>query len=303
MNDPYQSAPGRPGRMPTPEWFAALLRGVDGPLGAILDVGSAEGVMSVLAREAGADSVLGIGLHDDRMAAALEATKGDPAIEIREQEARDFTGSFRTVVFSMMAHWLGPDETARYARMATRNFLIVFREANDHYAIPDNGTWFPTFEELDAVVGGVRTHEELLMTQDNDKRTWAAVYRTDLMVLEGMVHKGDRVEPFYQGVDLHGDPPFRPTHGATVLRLSGPNAEAVRKLARRVAEDALSDGTYPSDFSPRNVIVNGAQAHLIDDEPSEQKPGTVVAPEYLPIWRATLSSIGLDFNGDLRSLL
>lgn len=289
--------------MPTPEWFAALLRGVDGPLGTVLDVGSAEGVMSVLAAEAGAESVVGIGLHDDRMAAALTATVNYPNILIFEQEARDFSGEFRTVIYSMMAHWLGANETARYARMATRNFLIVFREANDHYAIPDNGTWFPTFAELDATVGGVRTSETLLMTQDHDKRTWAATYRTDLWVAEGMVHKNGRMMPFYEGVDLHGDLPFRPTHNQPVLKLSGPNADAVRNLARKVAEDSLADGTYPSDFSPRNVIVKGAQAHLIDDEPDERRPGTVVAPEFLPIWRATLSSIGLTFSGDLRELL
>lgn len=289
--------------MPTRAWFAALLRGIDGPLGTVLDVGCAEGVMCILAAEAGADRVLGIGLHDDRMAAALADTAAYPNIEIREQPASLHEEAHRTVVFSMMAHWLGPDETARFATLAARNFAVIFRTANDHYAIPENGTWFPTLEEMDAVVGGVRTHEELVLTQDRGKEVWAATYRTDLRIAEGMVVKNGRRTELRHGIDLHGDRPFRPTGGRSVMKLSGPNAAAVRALAREVAEGALADGTYPSDFSPRNVIVNGAQAWLIDDEPAERRPGTHVDPEYLPIWQATLSSIGLDFDGDLRSLL
>ena len=49
--------------------------------------------------------------------------------------------------------------------------------------------------------------------------------------------------------------------------------------------------------------MSGSEAWLIDDEPAERMPGTHVAPEYLLIWQATLSSIGIDFDGDLRSLL
>lgn len=288
--------------MPTGAWFAALLAGIDGPLGDTLDVGCAEGVMCILATEAGADGVLGIGLHDDRMASALDATAPYPTIEIREQAASAHDEPHRTVIFSMMAHWLGRDETARFARLATRNFAVIFRTANDHYA-PDNGSWFPTLYEMDDTVGGVRTHEELVLTQDHGKEVWAATYRTDLRVQDGMVAKNGRWVPLRRGVDLHGDPPFRPTHGRPVISLSGSNAVAVRNLVREVAEAALADGTYPSDFSPRNVIVAGNTAWLIDDEDDERVSGTHVAPEYLPIWQATLSSIGLAFDGDLRSLL
>jgi SAM-dependent methyltransferase len=211
VNDRYQSGLGFVGVMDTERWFTALLAGIDGPLGDVLDVGCAEGIMCALAADAGAEHVLGIGLHDDRMAAALEIASRHPNIDIREQEAREYETSHRTVLFSMMAHWLGPDETARFASLATRNFAIVFRAANDHYAIPENGTWFPTLAELDAVVGGVRTSETLLLTQDNDKEVWAATYRTDLRI-EGMVIKNGRREPLRKGVDLHGDLPFRPTH-------------------------------------------------------------------------------------------
>lgn len=298
----YQSGLGSDGTMDTPAWFAALLAGIDGPLGDVLDVGCAEGVMCVLAAQAGADSVLGIGLHDDRMTAALEATVNYPQIIIQEQAASAHDSTHRTVIFSMMAHWLGPDETARFARLATRNFAVIFRAANDHYA-PENGSWFPTLAEMDAVVGGPRTSETLLLTQDHGKEVWAATYRTDLRVEGAEVVKGGRRAPLRSGVDLHGDRPFRPTNGKPVLTLSGPDAAAVRLLARNVAEQALVDGNYPSDFSPRNVIVRGGEAWLIDDEPDERRPGSVVAPEFLPIWQATLSSIGLAFDGDLRSLL
>lgn len=303
LTDRYQSGLGHPGIMDTPRWFVALMTGIDGPLGTVLDVGAAEGIMCVLAAQAGATSVLGIGLHDDRMDAAIIETRAYPNIEIREAEAHGYSGSHTTVIYSMMAHWLGRDETARFANMATRNFGIVFRLANDHYDRPQNGDWFPTFEELDEVIGHPRSSETHLLTQDHGKEVWAATYRTDLTVRNGYVYRGDRVEPLREGVDLHGDPPFRLRPHDQVIRLSGPNASAVRELARKVAQDSLADGTYPSDFSPRNVIVNGAEAYLIDDEPDERAPGTVVAPEYLPIWQATLSSIGLPFDGDLRSLL
>ncbi len=302
MTDRYQSGLGEPGAMDTPGWVAAIRKGIDGPLGSVLDVGCAEGVMCVLMHLDGASPVLGIGLHDDRMATALAVTESIPNITIQEIEAHEYEGRHRTVIFSMMAHWLGPDETARYARMAERNFAIVFRLANDHYA-PENGSWFPTLEELDEVVGGPRTSETLLLTQDNGKEVWAATYRTDLHVQDDLVVKGDRIEPLRKGTDLHGDKPFRPTQNQPVVRLSGPAARAVLELASKVAADSLADGTYPSDFSPRNVIVNGDVAWLIDDEPAERMPGTHVAPEYLPIWQATLSSVGLEFDGDLRSLL
>lgn len=287
--------------MPTEQWFAALRSGIDGPLGTVLDVGCAEGVMCVLAAQAGADEVLGIGLHDDRMAAAREAVQGYP-IEIREQEAREYDGSHRTVIFSMMAHWLGQTETARYARIATRNFGVIFRLANPHYA-DSNGTWFPTLAEMDETVGGVRTSETLLLTQDNGKEVWAATYRTDLHIEGDTVVKNGKREPLRHGHDLHGDAPFRPRNGRPVLRLVDPSAQAVRELARQVAATSLKEGTYPSDFSPRNVIVNGNEAWLIDDEPDERMPGSVVDPDYLPIWRLTLSAIGLDFSGRLSDLL
>lgn len=298
----YQSGLGYDGTMDTEAWFAALLRGIDGPLGAVLDVGCAEGVMCVLAKQAGAESVLGIGLHDDRMTEALRVTADHPKIIIQEAEAHAYEGSHRTVVFSMMAHWLGPDETARYAHMATRNFAVIFRTANDHYT-PDNGHWFPTLAEMDEVVGGVRTHEELLLTQDNGKEVWAATYRTDLRISGDTVIKHGQAIPLRSGFDLHGDPPFRPTHGKPVQRLSGQNAEAVRELIRRVLVDWMHTGSYPTDLSPRNVIVNGPDAWLVDDEPRERGFGPLVDPEFLPIWQATLSSIGMDFDGDLRSLL
>lgn len=304
--DRYQSGLGEPGTMPTEDWFRALTDGVEGPLGDVLDVGCAEGVMCVLAAQAGATWVTGIGLHDDRMAAALTATEPYTNIEIREQAASAHDERHDTVVFSMMAHWLGPDETRRFASLARRWFLIVFREANDHYA-PENGSWFPTFEELDAVISGVRVHEQLVLEQDHGKRTWAAVYRTDVRVEDGMVWKmvdGKATwTPFRDGFDLHGDRPFRSTHGAPVIRLSGPNAAALRILVRNVASDALQDGTYPSDFSPRNVIVNGDEAWLIEDRPSERVAGTHVTEPWLSIWRSTLSAIGLPFSGDLRELL
>lgn len=297
----YQSGLGHEGTFDTPAWFAALRKGIDGPLGDVVDVGCAEGVMCALALADGAREVRGFDLNPDRID---EARLSVPGAGFASQDVTTImTGEWTTVIMSQIIHWLGEDDARRWFRASTRNLAIVFRLANDHYLVPEHGTWFPTFAELDAAVGGPRTSETLLLTQDNGKEIWAATYRTDIRVAEGMVHKNGRTVPLYAGVDLHGDAPFRPTQSRPVVALSGPNATAVRDLARQVAQEALADGTYPSDFSPRNVIVDGAIAHLIDDEPDERAPGTVVAPEFLSIWQATLSSIGLAFDGDLRSLL
>ena len=298
--DRYQTSDTEQGAFPTAEWFAALMEGVDGALGSVLDVGCAEGVMSRLAVDAGAASVNGIDHNADRIAAA-EANR---YCVFTVMDAENVSGSWTTVILSMIAHWVGQEETERLAGLADRHVLVVFRLANDHYE-PANGSWFPTFEEMDEAMFGVRTSERLLLTQDHGKEIWAATYRTDIFIRGEKVWKGDppQSSPLRHGFDLFGDQPFRPTHGRPVIALSGPNAEAVRNLARSVAEASLADGTYPSDFSPRNVIVSGSEAWLIDDEPAERVAGTHVAPEYLPIWQATLSSIGLDFDGDLRSLL
>src|SRR5688500_4253838 len=212
MTDRYQAGLGFPGTMDTEGWFAAILAGIDGPLGDVLDVGCAEGVMCVLAADAGATEVLGIGLHDDRMFAAIEAASHRPNVTIREQMASAHHEHHRTVIFSMMAHWLGPGETARFASLATRNFAVIFRAANDHY-VPENGTWFPTLTEMDRTVDHPRTSETLLLVQDHGKEVWAATYRTDITVRHGLVVKGNSIAPFRDGYDLHGDPPFRPTHG------------------------------------------------------------------------------------------
>lgn len=305
MNDRYQAFGELPGAFPTEEWWNALRRGIDGPLGSVLDVGCAEGVMSVLALDAGAEYVCGLDINSERIALATAAAAGRNADFWVQRSDRLEHGDFRTVILSMIAHWIGKEETARLAKLAERNVAVIFRETNEHYAIPENGTWFPTLEELDATIGGIRTHEEHLMTQDNGKRIVAATYRTDMEIVGGMVYRAGRVPiPLRTGVDLHGDLPFRPVNGKPVLRLSGPNADAVRELARRIAQQALEDGMYPSDFSPRNVIVGDRGAYLVDRDPAEELPHEGrVHPEFLSIWQATLSSIGITFSGDFRELL
>jgi hypothetical protein len=217
VTDRYQTTPGTgDGTMDTAAWFAALRAGIDGPLGTVLDVGCAEGVMCVLAAQDGADAVLGIGLHPDSLAAARAATAPYGPSRYVSSRPSCTQGSHRTVIFSMMAHWLGEKETARFARLATRNFAVIFRTANDHYA-DSNGTWFPTLEEMDETVGGVRTSETLLLTQDNGKEVWAATYRTDLRVEGDTVIKNGLRSPLRYGHDLHGDEPFRPRHGKPVV--------------------------------------------------------------------------------------
>lgn len=311
MPDRYQSSPGTSdGTFDTQAWFDELLKGVSGPLGSVLDVGAAEGVMCLLAAQHGATRVTGFGLHDDRMAEARRLNH--PNILIRECEARDWTEPADTIIYSMMAHWLGKSETARFARLADRWFLVIYRPPNEHYQQPINGTWFPTLAELDEVVGGIRTHDAVLVRQDRGKTIHAVTYRVGWQhkpfpVSEGLRALTDAGAPLHwreaeggyevkiaQGFDLHGDLPYKPADGKPVLLQGHP---AVRKLAHEIAVAALKCGWYPTDFSPRNIVVHGDTAKLIDLEEIEATTGRVGDP-YLPIWQATLG----DFSGDLGDL-
>jgi hypothetical protein len=234
-----------------------------------------------------------------------------------ETEASAYAVPHTTVVYSMMAHWLGEAETARFAGLARRNFGIVFRLPNPGYVVPINGSWFPTFGQLDAVVGGVRTSETHLETQDNDKQIWAATYRTDFTVRDGWIRKsgiglrgltallqagapivaeldlGGVWMPIYGGTDLHGDPPFRHRHGRPII-----HHPAVDRLAAGLARAALASGFVPLDFSPRNIIVNEDGAHLVDLGEIERHDGTIPEP-YRTIWETTL---GRPFSGRLADL-
>ena len=316
MTDRYQSAPGLPGTFDTPRWFRALRDGIDGPLGSVLDVGCAEGVMCALALDDGATAVQGIDHNAERIAIARAQVPGASFLDMNAADI--LTPRFRTVILSQIIHWLGADLSRRYFGAAERNLAIVFRPANDHYAIPENGTWFPTFEELDAAVGGVRTSEMLLETQDRGKTIWAATYRTDLQVRDGWVRKtgvglrglaalvaaGAPLEvefdlgavwmPLYSGLDLHGDRPFRPRPDRPVLHHPSVNA-----LASGIARAAIASGFVPLDFSPRNVIITDDGARLVDLGEIERHDGTI-PEEYRVVWERTL---GRPFSGRLADLV
>jgi len=304
--------------MPTEAWFASLMRGSDGRLGSVVDIGCAEGEMCALAVKAGAGPVVGIGLHDDRMRAsrALAAAVG---FEVREQAAADFSEPFDTVIYSMMAHWLGRDETARISRLARKWFLAVFRDPNPGYQMPANGTWFPTLDEWDETIRGVRTHDEVVLEQDHGKTIRAATYRTDLYIRDGWVHHPTDVDldplgrllaagapidarilpggyavRLVAGRDLHGDAPFRPSHRPDLFHDS-----AVDDLAAGIASAALACGWYPPDFSPRNILIRGTRAHLVDLGEILPTDGTVPEP-YRAIWEL---SLGRPFSGRLADLI
>lgn len=324
----YQSTPGTSdGVMPTAEWFAVLREGM-GTLGTVLDVGSAEGVMSVAALHAGAERITGISLPDDGYIEKAEVYKR--VHEFDEHElirltfipmfAKDWTEPRDTILFSMIAHWLGQAETARFARLARRHFAVIFREANDGYA-ESNGTWFPTLDELDVTVGGTRVLYKPLLEQDHGKTISAAVYRMDWLhkpspnfdprglgaliaagaPLHGLPAPDGYVVKLAKGLDLHGDPPFQPEHDKPVRKLHGREADALRDLIRGIAGAALRSGWYPTDLSPRNIIV-GETAELVDLDEIEPTDGRV-DERYLPIWQATLSAIDVAFTGDLRELV
>jgi hypothetical protein len=289
VNDRYQSGLGFVGVMDTERWFAALL-------GASTDHSA---TCSTSAAPKG-----------------RKRRRSEPR-HPRAAGARSVLDAHRTVIMSQIIHWLGRRATrsgSSWPRRATSRSSSEL--ANDHYAIPENGTWFPTLTELDAMVGGVRTSETHLMTQDNGKEIWAATYRTDLRPRsEGeMVVKNGRIASRSTTASTStATSPSAPPRISRSLRLSGPNATAVRDLARKVAEGALADGTYPSDFSPRNVIVDDRRRRAGRPSEADRRrargataPGDgrgARVPADLAVHPAAYSSIGLDFTGDLRSLL
>ena len=158
--------------MPTNEWFEKIKAHVDFKGKSVVDYGCAEGIMSKLAKEAGAKYVCAIDNQEH-----YQPSEGVIFLKADIDE-RIVYGEIK--IFSMIIHWIDKDETLKHIQDCEKA-IIIFREKNPGYQIPINGKWFPTLDELDETLDGFRrVHSELLMVQDNDKRITLAIYEKDL---------------------------------------------------------------------------------------------------------------------------
>lgn len=155
--------------MPTDEWFSKILKYVDFKGKSVIDYGCAEGRMCRLAKDAGARWVTGIDSE-----ASFELAMD---IDFELENIKDYKPEKHDMgIFSMIIHWIGKEETVRQLP-ALNTAIIIFREPNEGYQIPQNGKWFPTLKELDKTLSGFsRKHTEVLHTQDNNKTIRLAIY-------------------------------------------------------------------------------------------------------------------------------
>ncbi len=167
------------GVMPTNEWFEKIKAHVDFKGKNVIDFGCAEGVMSFLALKEGANSVIAIDNQPEMIEQVKFLTRDfdNIRIDLKDLDEASFGIEETDIgIFSMIIHWIGNEflvmETMRMSKV-----VIIFRLANDGYAIPTNGIWFPTEEGLDNVmVDFTKIHSEELMEQDNGKKIRLCIY-------------------------------------------------------------------------------------------------------------------------------
>ncbi len=156
--------------MPTDEWFEKIKAHVDFKDKFVIDYGCAEGIMCYLAREDGANHVIGVDNQGNYDASLSGIQFIHDYIEEYGTEINDIG------IFSMIIHWVGDKEFRRLA-VHSNEVVVVFREPNEGYQVPINGKWFPTEEELDQTMSGfTKIHSEELMEQDNGKKIRLCIY-------------------------------------------------------------------------------------------------------------------------------
>lgn len=169
------------GAMPTLEWFDKIKQYVDFKDKTVLDLGCAEGMFSVLARQEGAKMATGIDSDKNRIKVAqdLSAEWGyDNKFHTATIQDFEYPHGYDIVIASLILHWLPNihNELDRIETITGQNFITINRTPNPHYKIPENGMWFPTNEELDATLGFKSKHRERLLVQDNGKEVWLNIY-------------------------------------------------------------------------------------------------------------------------------
>lgn len=158
------------GVMPTNKWFEKIKAHVDFKEKKVIDIGCAEGIMSKLAKEAGASNVEAIDIKEEHFQPSGEVHFIHGKIEDNLWLSGD------VAILSMIIHWIGKEETLRQIQYQD-TVVIIFREPNEGYQVPQNGVWFPTLKELSKTFKGFKLkHTEKLMEQDNGKTIRLAIY-------------------------------------------------------------------------------------------------------------------------------
>lgn len=170
------------GSFPTLEWFNKIKARVDFQDKIVVDLGCAEGMFCVLARQAGARMVTGIDSSEARIKTAKQLnSQWGYMNEIIWKNVEDYKypKMYDITIASMILHWLkNPQiELKRIKAKTKEKFVIIHRTHNPAYQVPENGLWFPTNEALDIEMDGWHNiHKELLLVQDNQKEVWLNIY-------------------------------------------------------------------------------------------------------------------------------
>lgn len=308
------------GAFPTVSWFEHLPR-TDGD---VLDVGCAEGTFSYLFKITGAKKVTGIDINK-------VSNYTNEGIDFVRTRAEDFDPqSYDLVLFSMIIHWLdNPIEVIRKIGSKTRKYLcFIFRLPNTHYKTPANGSWFPDSLELTGVVRElgfiVSKYIPKLMVQDNDKTICLMTFERKWMPKRGKFCTqewlakmdqlgfifsridGGYMEDYFDGTDLQEDRPFAHRHDVVrYLALTPTQRQNVRSLFKKIVGRAIKTGYLLADFTRRNVILVGDEAHLIDfDIIINVEPEKPIPSEYIRIFQEMIDYLEIDyiFDGNLKKL-
>lgn len=331
-----------PGVFPTDEWFEPIADRIPLVGTRVLDIGCAEGMMAILAMNAGAKSAVAV--DNDPVRLATAATNRDAwhlqrNLELVEADAEHYepSGPFDVIIMSMLLHWFEdpPAAALKYAKRSRKYFVVIFREANDGYQ-PGAGNWFPTVVELDYLLSDcTRVMLEPLAVQDNGKRILLAIYRTDMKVIGDQVYKQVRANRFWRqrfrilakngapfdillklhgngyvtqlldGCDLWGDPPFIYSGDPEPYEIDLALRRKIMVLLARAVRSYRRSNLYLSDLSLRNIFISAGEPYLIDFDDIRTLKRDRIAFKYIGLWQDTFDAIDFDykFDGRLRPLM
>jgi len=169
------------GEYPTLEWFEKMKEHIDFEKAVVLDLGCNDGMMSILAREAGAVICTGVDKDGERISTAKElSTQYGYMNEFfwKKIEEFKFPKRYHVTIASMVLHELEypVPQLDRIRPITSHYFVVIYRKASRSYDKTD-GSWFPTEDQMDYVMSGFdRIHSEVLLTEDEDRDIVLGIY-------------------------------------------------------------------------------------------------------------------------------